>query len=129
MSTRQAESNLDELYESTLTHLEKLLEQLDMSIARLALAGGISLDGEMNINLVIRDSVQSDKESESKHEGRQVHDQLRGLFVLRYDLERRCVEQVGEQATGDLMAQAEEHLSRLGFAPGSDGIDMNQLTE
>lgn len=125
METNQPENNTDALFETTSKHLEKLLEQLDMSIARLALACGVSLDSEESINLAMRNPIESAHESSSEHEEQQLHEQLRGLLVLRYELEKRCVEEVGEQATRDLMAQAEAHLNALGFAPGSDGVEID----
>jgi hypothetical protein len=54
--------------------------------------------------------------------------ELRGLLVLRYDIETRYAEQIGATATRQLLIDAETHLAREGFTPGADGVDLKSLT-
>lgn len=52
---------------------------------------------------------------------------LRGLVVLRYELVSKSVEEVGLDATRQVLIEAERHLVAIGFAPGGDGIDLEAL--
>jgi hypothetical protein len=49
---------------------------------------------------------------------------LRGLLVLRLQLEATSLNNHGLRVTLQAMTQAEEHLIRQGFEPGADGLDL-----
>jgi hypothetical protein len=54
-------------------------------------------------------------------------EELRGLIVLRYDIQKHYVEQVGVVVTRQILEDAETSLERQGFKPGEDGIDIARL--
>lgn len=55
--------------------------------------------------------------------------ELRGLLVLRYQLESTCAQDVGAVATRHMLLEAEVHLAKEGFKPGADGLDLSQLLD
>ena len=114
-----------------LQRMESSIEELNARIARLAIALGVSLKNENELVRVIHE-LQAQAEA---HEFQSTPDrrlaskrtELRGLLVLRYGMEQRLVDQVGVTATKHILVEAEEHLVRVGFEPGADGIDLHRL--
>ncbi|MFN5776742.1 MAG: hypothetical protein ACK45K_10850, partial [Burkholderiaceae bacterium] len=55
--------------------------------------------------------------------------ELRGLLVLRYELERHLVEDMGVHLSRRILEDAELHMTLAGFQPGIDGLqrDIHQL--
>ena len=48
-------------------------------------------------------------------------------MVLRYGVERHTIENYGLDATRSLMTAASDHMTREGFKPGADGMDLKHL--
>jgi hypothetical protein len=116
-----------------LQRMESFLEELNARIARLSIALGISLKHEGELERVISE-LQEQAELHTSHStpDRRLITQrieLRGLLVMRYGVEQRFVNQVGVTATRHILVEAEEHLARVGFEPGADGIDLRRLFE
>ncbi len=133
--------------------LEREIEMVNTRIARLAIALGVPLDTEAAVERVIdrsampealRSPFGQDAEVEGKvdHQGRFIGadrrtdedhrkayewEELRGLLVLRYEMEKHYVEQMGLPATRRILSTAEEHQTREGFRPHADGLDMQSL--
>ena len=116
-----------------LQRMESFLEELNVRIARLSIALGISLKREDELERVVSE-LQKQAElhaSQSTPDRRLIAQriELRGLLVMRYGVEQRFVNQVGAAATRQILVEAEEHLVRVGFEPGADGIDLRRLFE
>ena len=123
--------------------IESPLEALNARIARLAMALGVSLssEGEMTQAMTRPPGLAVPQERRCNPERREaartqagpdrrmahLRDELRGLLVLRYSIEKRYVDQSGITATRAIMGEAEDHLVRRGFKPGADGIDLDRL--
>ncbi|WP_114972753.1 hypothetical protein [Rhodoferax ferrireducens] len=126
-----------------LHHMESSFEALNARIARLAIGLGVSLKSDdevvrvMSRHQVVRVSqerrVTLDRRgasrTDSSSERRVAHlwEELRGLLVLRYGVETRYVDEVGVSATRRILVEAEAHLTRAGFKPGADGINLDRL--
>jgi hypothetical protein len=122
----------------TLQQMELTFEVLNLRIARLAIALGLSLKNEDTVAQVFRHRAESvpPQERRSAQDRREASrglvgsaerrvsrswDELRGLLVLRYDAQTQCVKQVGAVATNKILMKVEDHLVRRGFKPGDDG--------
>jgi hypothetical protein len=138
-----------------LQRMESSIEELNARIARLAIALGVSLDSEHDVQRVMArksapppaplppqaverrtDRRQSalpfsglDRRSGTDRRLSYKWEELRGLLVLRYGVEKTYVEQVGLTATRHIMVSAEQHLTRDGFRPGADGMDLKHLLD
>ena len=126
-----------------LHHMESSIEALNARIARLAIALGVSLQNNDEVQRVmsrqqtsvvsLERRVTPDQPPASRTgsdaDRRMAHkwEELRGLLVLRYSVETRYVDQVGVVATRQILVEAEAHLVREGFKPGADGIDLDSL--
>ena len=51
-------------------------------------------------------------------------EELRGLLVLRYGVEKSCLDEFGIDVTRKIMTDGEAELERQGFKHGADGIDL-----
>jgi hypothetical protein len=107
------------------------IEELNARIARLALALGVSLQTEGALSQLLH-GPQAETEPhpfqstpERRVAGKWL--ELRGLLVLRYGVEKRCVDRVGVSATRQILVQTEAHMLREGFQYGADGIDLHRL--
>lgn len=116
------------------------LGELNARIARLAMGLGLSLRQEPDVQRVIayrspqvaiERRSQSDRrsgpraESADRRSSRQ-WEELRGLLVLRYELEVKYAQELGASLTREIFTQASERLARDGFAVGLDGIDLKK---
>jgi hypothetical protein len=134
-------------------HLKRVgasIEELNARIARLAIALGVSLDTPQAVDLAMAESAAKahaafsggqDRRSgvadrraagTSRTGGpdrRQTHKwvELRGLMVLRYGVERQTIEHYGLDTARNLMTAASDHMTREGFKPGADGMDLKHL--
>lgn len=115
-------------YASEALRRESTVTDLTMRIARLAIALGLQLDQEQDVQRVLHHS-----EPPSTHDGqadRVVHlrtrawTELRGLLVLRYELERHLIEDMGLHLSRRILEDAELHLTIAGFKPGIDGLTL-----
>ncbi|HEX5785834.1 hypothetical protein [Hydrogenophaga soli] len=118
-------------------------EELNARIARLAIALGVSLETDDAVQRVlgmagVRANAappegvgerRRQRVAFSGQDRRQTHKwvELRGLLILRYGVEKQYVEAYGLEATRHLLFAAEEHLTRDGFKPGADGLDLRPL--
>lgn len=118
-------------------------EELNARIARLAIALGVSLETDDAVQRVLGMAGVRAKAAPpeglgerrrqrvafSGQDRRQTHKwvELRGLLILRYGVEKQYVEAYGLEATRHLLHAAEEHLTRDGFKPGADGLDLRPL--
>jgi hypothetical protein len=125
--------------------MESFMEDINIRIARLSIALGISLQKEEDVAAVIHQlrgmSVTEDRRSAPERrtgeraamsaERRKSYfrSELRGLLVLRYGVEQRLVEQMGFHETRQILAEAEAHLTRSGFQPGVAGMQIDQHFE
>ena len=129
--------------QARLHSMELSIEALNARIARLAIGLGVSLESEAEIaQLMSKNHPAStvtherrgvlDFDSGAEHKGTDrrtahKHQELRGLLVLRYGIETRYVNEVGADATRQIMTEAAAHLVRDGFKPGADGIHLDRL--
>lgn len=133
----------NELHADRLAQMEAAMETLNMRIARLAIALGVALDnegelaslmGEEHDATVLHERRVSADPVDAAHahigpECRVAHQrqELRGLLVMRYEVEKRYVDDAGITATHQIMIEAEQQLERKGFKPGVDGINLDRL--
>ena len=107
------------------------MEEINARIARLALALDVSLQTEHEVAHVMQQAqaqaVPHPSQSTPERRVAVTWLQLRGLLVLRYDVEKRYVEEVGVSATRLILVEAEAHMLREGFQPGADGMDLQRL--
>lgn len=132
-----------------LQRMEGSMEELNTRIARLAIALGVSLNTEHDVQHVMSKSFQQvappqalpragdrrdaqptsfkglDRRSGTDRRLAYKWEELRGLLVLRYGVEKTFVQQVGLDATRQIMTTAEQHMQRDGFRPGADGVDLD----
>lgn len=142
MSTKSQTEN--EQLAKRLLSMEASIEELNARIARLAIGLGVSLETEAEIahlmsqkhpaSSVTHERRSSTQGGDTSHtnanpDRRVAHkrEELRGLLVLRYGVETRYVDEVGVDATRQIMTEAEAHLVREGFKPGADGINLDRL--
>lgn len=128
---------------SDLARREGFLADLNARIARLAIALHVPLQSDddvvaamQSLNDTRQDPLAQQSHDASSHHMGEYGEQrrtsalraeLRGLLVLRYGVEQRCVEQFGVQATHQIMADAEAQLQREGFRPGADGVHLDRI--
>lgn len=117
------------------------MEGLNVRIARLASALHVALNDPiaMDVLMATRQTQPIVKERRTAHidlaqvnvsaDRRRSHlqEELRGLLVLRLQLEAASLNNNGLSVTLQAMAQAEEHLIRQGFEPGADGLDLDEF--
>lgn len=133
-----------------LHRMEDSMEELNSRIARLAIALGVSLKTDHDVQQVMsRKSFQQeappqavprvsdrrsgassafkglDRRSGTDRRLAYKWEELRGLLVLRYGVEKNYVQQLGLDATREIMTTAEQHMQRDGFRPGADGVDLD----
>ncbi|MHB8950393.1 MAG: hypothetical protein ACYC4S_15215 [Rhodoferax sp.] len=116
---------------------------LNMRIARLAIALGVALDNESEVATLMGEEhdtsvLHERRVSAAADDGGHVHvgpecrlahqrQELRGLLVMRYKVEKRYVDDAGITVMHQIMIEAEAQLERKGFKPGVDGIDLDRL--
>ena len=141
--TMQPEAKPNDVPTHQQQHMEASVEALSARIAGLAMALGLSLLNEADVTRVMRSQRVTAGEVERRvglerraasrtdtnSDRRVAHswEELRGLIVMRYDVERRCAEIIGGAATRELLIKTEEGLVRRGFKPGAAGIDIKRL--
>lgn len=97
---------------------------LDKRIARLAMLLGLELDVPADMSKLLHHARFSLADSVQE---KRLWEELRGLVMLRDEMEKRCVDMVGPAAAGEILVAVETEMIRLGFPPGVDGIDMKGL--
>ena len=117
------------------------MEALNARIARLAMAIDVDLNDRLAVDAVMvrpqnpavaqerravgADVVHASVTSERRHANQR--EELRGLLLLRYQMEVDSLTDHGWHVTREAMKQAEEHLVRQGFKPGADGLGLNDF--
>jgi hypothetical protein len=118
---------------NSLDRLDKSMGELNARIARLALALGVSLENEEEVRSILSHrpdarpmhAEQGPRFQQMEHE--HVLIELRGLLIMRYGIERHVAEDQGASVVRRVLEQAEAELSKHGFKPGADGLDLEQL--
>ncbi len=118
------------------------VEHLNERIARLAIALGLALDRPGEVDRIIgqvhapsqtdsgpftgtdRRAARSPFTGPERRKNYQF-DELRGLLVLRFEMERAYAAEWGPQAMLQMLEHAEAKLERHGFSPGADGQQLN----
>jgi hypothetical protein len=121
------------------------LEQLNARIARLAMSLGVHLDEPNAMDKLlerpalppgIQERRRRNLESQAaggpvtvcpERRVAHLHEELRGLVVLRYQLEAQSVATRGLEKTHELLSEGEDHLARQGFKPGADGVSLHDF--
>ncbi len=117
------------------------MEALNARIARLAMALDVDLNDRVAVDaLMVRPQTTAVAQERrivgdnAAHvsvtpERRQAHQrgELRGLLLLRYQMEVTSLTDNGWNVTREAMKQAEEQLVRHGFKPGADGLGLNDF--
>ncbi len=108
---------------------ESTVTDLTMRIARLAIALGLKLDQEEDVHRVLRHTdapaVRDAHTHAVVHLRARAWTELRGLLVLRYELERHLIEDMGLHLSRRILEDAELHLTIAGFHPGIDGLHLD----
>jgi len=118
-----------------LARMEGAIHELNVQIARLAILLGVSLESREQVALALQHTpavAQERRGSSGSYRGperRSAHrrEELRALLVMRYELEKNYVEELGPEVTQQLMLRNEQALTRLGFRRGADGVDLDLL--
>lgn len=125
-----------------LDRIEHSIEELNARIARLAIALGVALDQPDQVAQVLQQPGGqayggADRRAPRPDGGRVWSGQerrrnnnlqeLRGLLVMRYGLEKNLLDHVGLTVTHDIMQHVQAHMSREGFKPGADGMQVPDL--
>jgi len=115
-------------YANDALRRESTVTELTIRIARLAIALGLKLDQEQDVHRVLHHTeppLAHDKEVDRVvHLKARAWTELRGLLVLRYELERHLVEEMGLHLSRRILEDAELHLTIAGFKPGIDGLTL-----
>lgn len=109
---------------SHLLRLRDVLEELGASIARLAVALKLGLDADAARLRLLSGASQS--AAATPREAR-LHEELRGLLVLRYALIARYARDLSPGGAAALLLDAERTLQARGFAEGADGCTVQRL--
>lgn len=134
---------IEEMSEKDLQdlHLHRMVESLEAintRIARLAIALKLSLEKESEVQQVLNQATESGPSQAhqappahlgSSPNGRATHnrEELRGLLVLRYQMETHYMNEVGVQVTRQILKSVQEHMTRIGFKPGAEGVNLHRL--
>lgn len=123
----QTEFALDQHANEALRR-ESTVTDLTMRIARLAIALGLRLDDQSDVHRVLHHTEApahaDDAIPRKLHLRARAWVELRGLLVLRYEIERHLVEDMGLELSRRILEDAELHLSMAGFQPGLDGLSL-----
>ena len=123
--------------------MELSLRDISTRIARLAIALGMPLQTEENLRLatILPEPIALESERRAIEDRRAGHrtasgldrrvrgkrEELRGLIVLRYGIEKSLVDSLGVVVARQVMETVEIQLQHEGFQPGADGIDLAAL--
>jgi hypothetical protein len=119
------------------------IEELSCRIARLAIALGVSLKTDAEVaHAINRCELVAEHELHGRNTDRHetshidssadrrqthLHEELRALLTMRYNIESHYVEEFGVIATRQLLIETETQLELEGFQQGAAGIDVDQL--
>jgi len=117
-------------------HIAQSVEALNSRIARLAIALGLSLSDHHTLDGVLKAATTapgtapsaSDWFGPSERRAAREMAELRGLLVLRYEIEQKLATELGHTELRLMLQRIEQHMEREGFAPGADGVQLNTET-
>jgi hypothetical protein len=119
-------SNTDQAldhYANDALRMESSVTELNMRIARLAIALGLRLDQAQDVHRVLSHVSDPDAHAlDGQHHRDLSWKELRGLLVMRYDLEKHLIDDLGIEVTRQILEDVELHMTVAGFQPGSDGV-------
>lgn len=129
-----------EMNDDVSRRLGNSLEQLNARIARLAIGLGVSLDDQACVDKLMH-QPQVQPVAQERRVARQSsypagsvdrrtahqREELRGLLVLRYQIETTSVNVNGLEMTRQVLQDAQEHLVQQGFKPGADGLKLDEF--
>jgi hypothetical protein len=104
-------------------HLHAICLDLDKRIARLALSLGLMLDEAPDMARLMQ-HVSAEGAPLRQERSWQ---ELRGLVLLRHEMEKRCVDLLGAATAGEMLLEIECQMAQFGFPPGADGLDLRGL--
>lgn len=123
-------------------HMKLSFQELSVRIVRLSVALGVSLKDERDLQRVLsrpatpaptndRRSTPDRRAGDRAGRGpdrRVAHqwEELRGLLVLRFGVEKRCLDEFGIDVTRRILTETQAQLERAGFERGADGIDVER---
>lgn len=129
-----------QIHDEAAQRLGSSLEALNARIARLAIGLGVSLDDRASVEQLMHQPQVSQVPQErgvarqssapaGSGERRVSHqrEELRGLLVLRYQMETDSVKDNGLEVTRQIIEEAEVHMVHQGFKPGADGLGMEEF--
>jgi len=110
-------------------HLGESMGQLSERIARLSIALGVSLHKDADLARVMSQPNlgEAQNASERRQSGR--WRELRALLVLRYGLQKRCLDDAGADVTRQMLSEHQERMQRDGFKAGADGFHLSRMFE
>jgi hypothetical protein len=110
-------------YANEALRMESSITELNMRIARLAIALGLRLDQAQDVHRVLHHASSTSPEAANAgHHTHHTWSELRGLLVLRYDLEKHLIDDLGVELSRRILEDAELHMAVAGFQPGTDGL-------
>ena len=111
-------------------HLGESMGQLSERIARLSIALGVSLHKDADMARVMSQPQhlgEGQNASERRQSGR--WRELRALLVLRYGLQKRCLDDAGAGVTRQMLSAHQDRMQRDGFKAGADGFHLSRMFE
>ena len=100
---------------------EVALESLNTRIARLAIALGLELGTDVGLRSALAPGLALTPHQQPFLE------ELRALLTLRYQMEKQLVEELGSQTLHTMIFNVEQHMERMGFKHGIDGLRQDPL--
>ena len=129
-----------EMNDEVSRRLGQSLEQLNARIARLSIGLGISLDDKACVDKLMHQPQVQPVAQERRVARQSIYpagsvdrrtahqrEELRGLLVLRYQMETTSVNVHGLEMTRQVLHDAQEHLVQQGFKPGADGLKLDDF--
>lgn len=95
---------------SGLEHYDQELFDLEKRIRRLAISCDIDISDKNVIISIIKGNY-----NDCKNKNNPKKDELRGLLMLKYDIQENCLDSIGVNECFDIVKQVDEKLHKCGF--------------
>jgi hypothetical protein len=126
-------SNSADVAQTHRQHIAQSVEALNSRIARLGIALGLTLSDHHTLDAVLKSPDHSPSQVASASawfgptERRAARElaELRGLLVLRFDIEQKLATELGHTELRGMLQRIELHMEREGFAHGADGLQLD----
>jgi len=126
-------SNSADVAQTHRLHIAQSVEALNSRIARLGIALGLALNDHHTVEAVLKAPDHSPSPAASASdwfgptERRAARElaELRGLLVLRFEIEQKLASELGHIELRYMLQRIEQHMEREGFAPGADGLQLD----